>query len=147
MVAAARPISTVPATNATFTRGADGRVSGRPVYLYDYSVEQENTNWILVSPDGSQFKAPYKGQIAIDRETRRVLKIEQRAVSIPKTFPQDKAETTIEFGFIRIDAGIFLLPVRSETRGCTRNTVNCFKNEIVFRNYRKFAADSSIKFD
>ncbi len=136
-----------PATAATFRKSGQQRVAGRSAIVYDLSVDAGHSNWILVGEDGRQFRAPYKGRIYIDSENRRVLRIEQEAVSIPSNFSQDKAETTIDYGSIRIDAGTFLLPLRSVNTGCKRGTVNCFRNTISFRDYRKFSTSSSIKFD
>ncbi len=100
----------------------------------------------MVSPQGGRLKPAQKGRIWIDEETHRVLRIEQRAVSIPSSFPQDKAECTVEMGMVQIGGAFLLLPLRAETRGCERGTVNCSKNEIVFRNYRKFGAASTVVF-
>jgi len=136
-----------PASGATFVRGGHERIAGRDAQVYDYSIGSEHSNWILVAEDGRQFRAPHKGRVLIDSDTRRVLRIEQRAVSIPANFPQDKAETTIDYGSVKIDAGTFILPLRSVNTGCKRGTVNCFRNSITFRDYRKFSASSSIKFD
>lgn len=136
-----------PATAAVFHNAGEDRVGSRRARVYDFSVTPENSHWVLVSEDGRQLRPPYKGQIWIDSETRRVLRIEQRAVSIPNTFPQDKAECTIEYGFVNIGDARVLLPARAESRGCRRGTVNCSKNVTEFKNYRKFAAESSIKFD
>jgi hypothetical protein len=136
-----------PATAASFKHVGDERVGSRPALIYEFSVAAENSHWVLVSDDGRQLRPPYKGQLWIDRETRRVLRLEQRAVSIPPTFPQDKAECVIEYGFVSIGDARPLLPMRAENRGCRRGTVNCSKNVTEFRNYRKFGAESTIKFD
>ena len=137
-----------PQTAAKFTRSADDRVASRYAYVYDYSVDAANSHWILMAEDGrTQHKTAFKGKLWIDKETRRVLRIEQRAVQIPASFPQDKAETTVEYGFVKIDNASYLLPVRGVTDGCKRGSFNCSMNEIQFKNYRRFSADSSITFD
>lgn len=137
-----------PQTAAKFTKSNDDRTGGRITYVYDYSVDAENSHWILVSDDGrTRHQTAYQGRIWIDKETRRILRIEQRAVRIPAKFPQDKAETTVEYGLIRIDNASYVLPVRGVTDGCRRGTFNCVMNQIEFRNYRRFSADSSIVFD
>ena len=41
----------------------------------------------------------------------------------------------------------FLLPAHSEALSCIRGTAECTRNVIDFRNYRKFGADTSIKFE
>lgn len=137
-----------PVTAARFVKSSDDRVNGRIAYTYDYGVTAENSHWILVSEDRrTRHQTAYQGKIWIDKETRRILKIEQRAVQIPSNISQDKAETTVEYGFVRIDGGAYLLPVRGVTTGCRRGTVNCTMNQIEFKNYRRFSANSSITSD
>jgi hypothetical protein len=135
-----------PATRASFVRLGAETVAGRPAVLYEFSIRPENSHWTLVAPSGERLKPAQKGRLWIDRETHRVLRLEQRAVSIPSTFPQDKAECTVEFAPVALDGVPLLLPARAETRGCERGTVNCSKNEIVFRNYRRFRAESTVIF-
>ncbi len=134
-----------PATDAAFKRIADDRIGSRPVLVYEFSIKAENSHWTLMSEEGNKLKPAQKGEIYIDKQTGRVMRIEQRAVSIPATFPQDKAECLIEYGFADIGGARTLLPLRAETRGCKRGTVHCSKNVTEFRNYRKFTVESALK--
>ncbi|MBI4888981.1 MAG: hypothetical protein HY821_00060 [Acidobacteria bacterium] len=134
-----------PATEATFKRIADDRIGSRPVLVYEFSIKAENSHWTLMSEDGRKLKPAQKGEIYIDKQTGRVMRIEQRAVSIPATFPQDKAECLIEYGFADIGGARALLPMHAETRGCKRGTVHCSKNVTEFKNYRKFTVESVLK--
>lgn len=135
-----------PATRAAFVRLGSEKAGGRAAAVFEYAIRSENSHWVLVSPEGERLRPAQKGRIWIDEETGRVLRVEQRAVSIPASFAQDKAECTVEFGPVTIGAASLLMPVRAETRGCVRGTVHCSKNEIVFRNYRKFGAESTVVF-
>ena len=76
-----------------------------------------------------------------------MLRIEQRANYLPRDFTYDKAETMVEYGFVDIDGKRYLLPTSSENMACMAGTGNCVKNELAFRNYRKFSAESDIKFE
>ncbi|HWC98945.1 MAG TPA: hypothetical protein VG456_19430 [Candidatus Sulfopaludibacter sp.] len=134
-------------TNANFRRRGEDRVAGRPAFVFDYSVAQPNSHWTLVSPDGRNYNPPYEGAIWIDRDSRRVLRIEQRTTSMPSDFPLKRAESTIEYGFVKIEQATYLLPVLSENLGCMSGSGSCSRNSIHFENYRKFSADSTIKFD
>lgn len=136
-----------PATNATFKRHGEDRIAGRPAIVFDYSVAQPNSHWTLVSPDDRRYNPAYDGSIWIDRDTRRVLRIEQRSTSMPRDYPLSKAESTIEYGFVKIELGTYLLPVLSENLGCFSGSGSCSRNSIKFRNYRKFSADSTVTFD
>jgi hypothetical protein len=135
------------ATNAQFKRRGDDKIAGRPAWVYDYTVAQTNSHWTMVSPDDRRINPAYDGAIWIDKETRRVLRIEQRTSSIPQDFPLSRAESSVEYAFARIDQRSYLLPSTSENIGCMRGSGTCSRNEIVFRNYRKFETDSVVKYD
>lgn len=135
-----------PATHARFTRRGEEQIGGRPALLYDISVAEADSHWILMSQDGRQFKPAYTGQVWIDRKTHRVLRIDQTA-TIKPSMPYESATTSVEFGFVRLESSTYLLPVRGESVGCVGGNAACFKNQLTFRNYRKFGASSTITFD
>lgn len=136
-----------PATAAAFVAHGSDTIAGRDAWLYDLSVVKENSHWSLVTPDGSKYNPAYSGSIWIDKETRRVLRIEERASGLPRDFLYNKADSTVEYGFVRIEGKQYLLPVTSGNSACFTGSANCVKNEIEFRNYRKFTADSDISYD
>ena len=136
-----------PYTAATFTLRGEDRIANRPALVYDLAVEQSRSHWILVSPDKHQYKPAYKGSLWIDKETRRVLRIEQLATTMPRGYVYSKVESTLEYGFVDIEGKRYLLPVKSENVACMAGTPNCSRNVIEFRNYRKFGSDSKIVFD
>jgi hypothetical protein len=133
-------------TDARFERARDGRAASRPAYVYSYTVDAKHSHWFLVTESGMRYKPAHSGEIWIDKESRRVLRIEQRAQNIPSTFGVGRAETRIDYGFVKIDNGTYLLPVESETMGCKQGTQQCSRNVITFRNYRRFSTDSKISY-
>jgi hypothetical protein len=136
-----------PYTAANFRRGPEETIQGRKAYTYNYTVRQENSNWDIIAPTGAKASPAYSGSLWIDQETFNVLRIEERTDSLPTNFPFDKAESTLEYGMVRIDGKNYVLPIHSEILTCQRGSAACTKNEINFQNYRKFAADSKIIFD
>ena len=134
-----------PATNADFRPSGTATIVNRTAKIYKFVVEQENSHW-RISTEGQTFFPAYKGSVWIDKETSRVLRIEMQTRNIPKAFPIDVVELTLDYDFVRISGTPFLLPVHSENLSCLRGTSVCNKNVLDFRNYRKFGADSSIIF-
>jgi len=132
-----------PSTSALFKRQGDVRAGMRPALSYQYQVSAENSHWTLVSPDGRRYNPAYDGVIWVDRDTRRVMRIEQRATGLPREFPFTRAETLLTYGFAQIDGKPYLLPATGENIGCM-NGGSCTKNSIAFRDYRKFTADSKV---
>jgi hypothetical protein len=99
-----------------------------------------------VSPDGRRYNPSYEGAIWVDAVTRRVLKLEQHATSFPRDFTVSRADSTLEYGFVRIEQKTYLMPMKAETSGCMSGSGSCTRNAIEFRNYRKFTTDSKIDF-
>jgi len=95
----------------------------------------------------SQIAYPaYKGMMKVRPKTREVLHVELGAIDIPAAFPLDRAERSIDFGMVQIGDNQYLLPTTGYWFGCFRNTYSCFLNRIDFRDYRRFEADSTVKF-
>jgi hypothetical protein len=136
-----------PYTAAVFHKTKDETIDGRPAYTYDFRVREENSNWDIHAPDGSKATPAYVGTVWIDKQTSNVMRIEEQTGSLPASFPFDKAESVVVYGFVRIDGKAYPLPVHSEILTCQRGSSTCTKNEIDFRNYRKFGADSTVTFD
>lgn len=133
-------------TAAKFKRRGDDRIASRPAVVFDYTVAQPNSHWTLVAPDGRQYKPAYEGAIWVDKDTRRILRIEQRSLDVPNDFPLLKAEMVVTYSFVNIDRKPYLLPGSSENLGCWRGSGTCVRNTIEFKDYRKFTAESTVDF-
>jgi outer membrane biosynthesis protein TonB len=136
-----------PYTAAIFRKSADDSIDGRSAYTYNFRVSKENSNWDIIAPDGTKAAPAYTGTIWIDKQTFNILRIEEQTGPLPSGFPYDKAESTVQYSFVRIDGKNYALPVHSEVLTCQSGSSACTKNEINFQNYRKFAAESTITFD
>lgn len=135
-----------PDTNALFRGKRSTTIKGRDAWLYDFSVEKRNSHW-EVTTEGGTYVPPYTGSIWIDKESARALRIELSAHGLPDTFLLDTVENAVDYDFVPIGEGKYLLPVHSEALSCERHTSYCSRNVIDFRNYKKFSADTSITFD
>lgn len=135
-----------PSTGADFHGKRATTIVNRAAFRYDYSVEQPNSHW-KVESRGQSYSPAYTGSIWIDKETARVLRIELAAQGMPRGFPLDTVESAVDYDFVLIGDGRFLLPVHSEALSCGRGTSDCSRNVIEFRNYRKFSAETSITFE
>ena len=135
-----------PSTNARFHGKQATTIVNRAAFLYDFSVEQPNSHW-HISAEGQSDQPGYTGSIWIDKENYRVLRIELSARNLPRTFPLDTVESAVDYDYVVIGEGKFLLPVHSEALSCARGPSGCTRNVIEFRDYKKFGADSSVTFD
>ncbi len=135
-----------PSTEADFHGKRATTIVSRSAFRYDFSVAQANSHW-KVESGGQSYMPAYTGSIWIDKESSRVLRIEMSAQGMPRGFPLDTVESAIDYDFVLIGEGKFLLPVSSEVLNCGRGTSECGRNVIEFRNYRKFSSETSITFD
>jgi hypothetical protein len=67
------------------------------------------------------------------------------AQDIPSFFPIQMARTQLDYDYTDIGGSTYLLPLRAEVK--MREGKLLVRNDIEFRNYRKFGADTSITFD
>ncbi len=133
-----------PSCDAQFVKLRDGRAANRPAYVYSYSVAEAHSSWILATPSGGKHRTGHRGQIWIDQESRRVLRIEQIAMNLPPGSGITRTENRVEYGFVGLESGSYLLPVESEYIGCISN--QCSRNTTTYRNYKKYGADSKITY-
>lgn len=132
---------------AKFRPAGQETIHNRSAYVYSFEITRELSRWRIEAPSQLYYPAT-KGSVWIDKETSRVLRIEQQGKGMPALFPFDTIETTADYDFIRLGtSGPYLLPSEAEVLSCQRGTSICSRNKIEFRNYKKFGAESSITFD
>ncbi len=131
---------------AVFSNQLTTTFLNRPVYRFDYAIDQPHSSWHL-SSGGQPYAPAYGGQIWIDQESSRVLRIEMSARDVPAFLRLDSVDSSIEYAFVKIGDGSYLLPAHSESMECQRGTTACFKNVTDFKGYRKYSADANISFD
>lgn len=132
---------------ARFKAAGQDTIHNRPAYRYNFEITRELSRWRIEAPSELYYPA-MKGTVWIDKETSRVLRMEQQGKPLPALFPFDTVESTSDYDFIRLGtSGPYLLPVEAEVLSCQRGTSICSRNKIEFRNYKKFGAQSDITFD
>ncbi|MBI2689510.1 MAG: hypothetical protein HYX27_24650 [Acidobacteria bacterium] len=133
-----------PGTQTRFEWQRWGTLRGKRNHVYSYFVAQPNSKW-SVSYQRKDVTTPgYHGLVFIDRDTNEVTRITLDA-DMPPSFPVQMATTVLDYDSTDISGSKFMLPLRAEVR--MRAGKDLVKNEVEFRLYRKFGADTSIKFD
>lgn len=135
-----------PQTGAEFRRRGSDTIGGRSAWIYDFEVPRERSHWRIEAPSQLYYPA-YRGSIWIDKESARVLRIEQQTRNMPALFPFDTVEAATDYDFVRLATPQqYLLPVEAEVLNCQRGSSYCARNKIEFRNYRKFGSETNITF-
>jgi hypothetical protein len=89
-------------------------------------------------------KPAHSGAVWIDPESGRALRVEMGTKSLPTDYPVDKVEAIVDYEWVKIGEKQYLMPVRSQNLACETHMFNCTKNEIEFKNYRKFNVESQV---
>lgn len=139
-----------PETRADFNMVDTDTLRERRTIIYEYVVKKEFSHQTLGWGEGGsitlQTVAGYRGRIWVDRETNRVLRLEDISTEIDPGFPISAASKVIDYDWVSINEQQHLLPSRAiveltdRVRGQTEQT----RNEILFRGYRKFGAEVKI---
>ncbi len=136
-----------PQSATDFKYVQEDTIAHRAASVFDFKVQRVRSSWKIWVP-GQYVLPAYKGSVWIDKQTGQALRIEMQAKEIPEAFPEITVETAVDYDIISLGAANkFLLPVHSEALSCWRNSNECQRNVIEFRNYHKFEGESIIKFD
>ena len=134
-----------PATQAKFEWDHWGTLRGRRVLAFSYRVAQFRSQWHINYDRKLDIVPAYKGLIYVDKETHHVMRVTLEAEDIPASFPVRRAETVLDYDFQEISGHTFLLPLKATTIMAASDYMT--KNDEEFRVYRKYSAESDIKFD
>jgi len=113
--------------------------------VYDFKVPLRHSDW-TIRVGGQALMPAYNGSVWIEKTDPKVRRIEMQAINIPKDFPDDAVESTVDYDQVRLGERMFLVPVHSEILSCQRGTTICTKNTIDFRDYHKYSGESTIEF-
>ncbi len=134
-----------PETEAQFAWVGPASLRGRPVYEYDYRVLRERSTWHISWQKERTIIPAYRGRIAVDAENHQVLSLSMEAEEIPADFPIQAASTSLDYDYATIAGRSFLLPARAAVE--LREARLATRNEIQFRQYRRFTADTRLVFE
>ena len=118
---------------------------GRLQYVFNYRVRQPNSKWKIFYDKSVDITPGYSGLLFVDVDYRNVSRVVMSSEDIPPSFPVQMARTQLDYDFADVGGQQYLLPLRSELR--MRAGRQLMKNDVEFRSYRRYGADSQIKFD
>lgn len=127
-------------------------IRDRKAIVYDYSVTREKARQVITSSGAlltNSTVTGMKGRIWVDREKGRVLRIESDATEIPDTFPVRSARRVIDYDWVTITDGNYLLPSLSDVRLTSKDGTQLIetRNIIRFKDYQKYGTDVIIRDD
>jgi hypothetical protein len=120
----------------------------RRAIVYEFSVKQPNSRQALKTAGNRSVVIGYRGRVWIDRETYRVLRVEDIATDIPADFPIRAKSSLTDYDWVTIAERQYLLPTVVDLRltALTEGEGRLVqaRNEIRFRNYQKYGTEVKI---
>jgi hypothetical protein len=132
-------------SNARFEWERWATLRGQRKYVISYDVDQAHSRYHLIANRSLDIVTAYRGLIYVDKDSKAISRITLQAYGIPYGFPVNEVTTTLDYDSIKIGDGKFMLPLKAEIT--SRRGDEATRNDVEFRLYRKFGADTTIKFD
>jgi hypothetical protein len=132
--------------DADFYKTGTERDAAGEIATYEFAGGRAST-CVAVRADSQIAYSSYKGILKVRTQTDDVVHVELEATDMPKGFPLDRAERSVDFGVVRVGAEQYLLPTTGYWFGCYRDSYYCFLNRVDFKDYRHFKSDSTVRFD
>jgi len=130
-------------SKAVFKPAGKEKLGNRQTLIYDFRVPKENSKFSLKGGDAPQIIIGYSGSIWVDVEKKLVLRIEQAADDVPKSYPVTNSESSVDYDMVKL-RGVdveCLLPIRAEFIIGDRRLKHQSRNLLFFKFYRKFETD------
>jgi hypothetical protein len=135
-----------PIRSTDFSYARAAALGDTQVAIYDFKVALGSSDWHIIV-GGQVLEPAYSGRIWVDKKTGEIRRLEQHADNVPKDFPNDTVEMAIDYEEVSLGTPKkYLVPVHSENISCQRGTQYCGKNVIEFRDYHRYAGESTITF-
>jgi hypothetical protein len=133
-----------PETSAEFHWERWGMLRGHLCHVYSYVIDQPHSKETIDYMHEQQVTPGYHGHIFAQKDSNVILRVTVDP-DIPSGFPLQEVHETVDYNYVDISGQKFLLPLVAEV--IMRHDREANKNEIEFRGYRKYSADTSIKFE
>lgn len=138
-----------PESETRFELVDTDELRGRRAVVFDFEIDVEKARQ-QIRATGATTQSTVtgvRGRMWIDRELKRVLRIESDAIGIPKDFPITAARRVIDYDWTVIAEEKYLLPLVSDVRLTIREGSRNYetRNLIRFREYQKFGTEVIIR--
>ncbi|MDQ2840908.1 MAG: hypothetical protein M3Y72_07710 [Acidobacteriota bacterium] len=138
-----------PRSDAEFGWDHWAKLRGRVMAVFSYFIDSGHSSYSISYSEGpgdeQRIITAYRGLVYADANTGEIDRITFNAVDVPSSFPVRTANERIDYDLVTIGTQQSVLPLSALLHMSTVHETS--KNEIEFRNYRKFGTESIIKYD
>jgi hypothetical protein len=117
---------------------------GNLCHVYTYAIDQPHARRTVDYNHQEQTTPGYHGSVFVQKGSNVILRVTVEP-DMPPGFPIQEVRETIDYKFADISGQQYLLPMAADV--LMRHDRMANKNEIEFRSYRRYSADTSITFD
>lgn len=139
-----------PKSNAEFGWEKWVRLRGRTMAVFNYFIDSGHSSYSIDYSSGpgddQRIITAYRGLVYADPNTGEIDRTTFSAVNIPSSFPVRKADERVDYDLVSIGDQQAVLPLQA-LLNMSAVPHQTSKNEIEFRNYHKYSADTVIKYD
>src|SRR5471030_2195065 len=132
-----------PRVGAAYHWAGRSMALGALCQVFEFEVSKAKSNFVL-HYGGAVEPAAYTGRVFIDEETGMVRRLTIQGTGLSKDFGLQTPSLSLDYGMVKVGEKDYLLPLRSTLQ--LRQAKVFVRNETVFRGYRKFQAESQVKF-
>ena len=118
---------------------------GNACYVFSYRISSGNSDYSILFGQSDKIIVGYRGLIYVEKKSHAILRLTLQAVDIPPSFPVQEASETLDYGYQDLSGREFLLPLAAKV--FMRHDRQRTRNDIEFRLYRKYSAETSIQFE
>lgn len=133
-----------PASHTTFTWEHAEKLHGHPVDVFGFHVPKEAGTSIVYGDSDKEIQVSYSGEIYVDPASMEVVEISSK-FDMPLNYPIHVVERKVEYAPQQIAGKNYSLPSRSLVH--MEDGTHSYDNRIDFKNYHRFASESTIHFD
>jgi hypothetical protein len=138
-----------PHSEAEFGWDHWATLRGRRMAVFNYMIDSGHSAWSITYSAGpgdeQRIITAYKGLVYADENTGEITRIKFVAVDIPRTFPVSQATEILDYDQVQISGQPYICPLMA-TLNMTAGREKT-KNEIEFRDYRKYGVESGVTYD
>ena len=132
-------------TDAQFAWDRWETMRGQRVAVFSFFVDKQHSTLRLSLSDLARAIVAYHGSVCADPSSGAIWRLTDQADDIPQEVNTKSISTTVDYDFVAIGERTYLLPVQASV--VLDTGTRHLRNDIEFRDYRKFETDSHITFE
>ncbi|HLJ46860.1 MAG TPA: VWA domain-containing protein [Bryobacteraceae bacterium] len=136
-----------PEAKAAFTWKDQANIGNHPCHIFSFHVDAKLSKYALRAGPNGNFKrnVAFHGLVYIDSNSFAIRRISIEAENVPADFPIQASSMSMNYDVMQLGEHEYMLPVAAEVLARTGKR-RLVRNEINFRDYRRFGSESTVAF-